>query len=29
VLIDRRERHGDHVGARITDLADLSGVLGG
>jgi putative hydrolase of the HAD superfamily len=29
VLIDRRERHRDHVGVRITDLADLSEVLRG
>ena len=29
VLIDRRERHADHVGARITDMADLPGVLDG
>jgi putative hydrolase of the HAD superfamily len=29
VLIDRRERHGDHVGARITDLGQLSEVLHG
>ena len=29
VLIDRRERHGDHVGARITDMADLAQVLRG
>ena len=29
VLIDRRQRHADHVGARITDLADLPGVLDG
>ena len=29
VLIDRRERHVDHVGARITDLAELPEVLGG
>jgi putative hydrolase of the HAD superfamily len=27
VLIDRRERHADHAGARITDLSDLPGVL--
>ena len=27
VLIDRRERHPDHAGARITDLRDLVGVL--
>jgi putative hydrolase of the HAD superfamily len=27
VLIDRRERHPDHDGARITDLRDLLGVL--
>jgi putative hydrolase of the HAD superfamily len=29
VLIDRRERHGDHVGARITDMAQLPEVLDG
>jgi putative hydrolase of the HAD superfamily len=29
VLIDRRQRYADHVGARITDLADLRGVLDG
>ena len=29
VLIDRRKRHGDHVGARITDMADLAEVLRG
>jgi putative hydrolase of the HAD superfamily len=29
VLIDRRERYVDHPGARITDLADLAGVLDG
>jgi putative hydrolase of the HAD superfamily len=29
VLIDRRLRHTDHVGARITDMADLSEALGG
>jgi putative hydrolase of the HAD superfamily len=29
VLIDRRQRHADHAGARITDLADLPGVLDG
>jgi putative hydrolase of the HAD superfamily len=29
VLIDRRDRHADHVGARITDLADLPRVLDG
>ena len=29
VLIDRRERHADHVGARITDMADLRGALDG
>ncbi len=28
VLIDRRERHPDHRGVRITDLAELPGVLG-
>lgn len=27
VLIDRRERHPDHAGVRITDLRDLLGVL--
>ncbi|HVF07614.1 MAG TPA: HAD-IA family hydrolase [Actinomycetota bacterium] len=27
VLIDRRERHPDHAGARITDLRDLVGLL--
>ena len=29
VLLDRRGRFGDHAGARITDLADLPGVLDG
>jgi putative hydrolase of the HAD superfamily len=29
VLIDRRGRHADHAGARITDLAELHEVLGG
>ena len=29
VLIDRRDRHADHAGARITDLADLPRVLDG
>jgi putative hydrolase of the HAD superfamily len=29
VLIDRRERHAGHAGARITDLADLAEVLRG
>jgi putative hydrolase of the HAD superfamily len=29
VLIDRRERHPDHVGARITGMADLGAVLDG
>ena len=29
VLIDRRGRHAEHVGARITDLADLAEVLRG
>jgi len=28
VLIDRRDRHPDHVGARVTDLRDLPEVLG-
>jgi len=27
VLIDRRDRHADHVGARVTDLRDLVSVL--
>jgi putative hydrolase of the HAD superfamily len=29
ILIDRRQRHADHVGARITDLADLPEALRG
>jgi hypothetical protein len=29
VLIDRSGRHLDHAGTRITDLAELPGVLGG
>ncbi|MGZ5306304.1 MAG: HAD family hydrolase [Actinomycetota bacterium] len=29
VLIDRRQRHADHVGARITDMAELAEVLDG
>ncbi len=29
VLIDRRERHPDHMGARVTDLRDLVAVLDG
>jgi putative hydrolase of the HAD superfamily len=29
VLIDRKGRHAKHVGARITDMADLHGVLRG
>ena len=29
VLIDRGGRHADHVGTRITDLADLAEVLDG
>jgi putative hydrolase of the HAD superfamily len=28
VLVDRRGRHEQHVGARVTDLSDLAGVLG-
>jgi putative hydrolase of the HAD superfamily len=29
VLIDRRDRYPDHVGARITHLDQLAGALGG
>ena len=28
VLVDRRNRHPDHTGARIADLAELPAVLG-